>query len=67
MGSLIPIETVKDISVVLGLCAGRREMGVDTQRPVHQIHAFLNLLVPGLDTTDTIAKGLFLPVKDGQG
>ena len=65
MGSLVPIETVKDIPVVLGLCAGRREMGVDTQRPVHEIHAFLNLLVPGLRTAHTITKGLFLPVKDG--
>ena len=61
MGSLVAIETVKDVPVVLGLGTGRWQMGIDTQRPVHQIYAFLNLLEPRLRTTDAVTEGLLLP------
>jgi hypothetical protein len=63
-GSLVSIEALKEISVILGLRGRWRQMRIDTQRPVHQIYAFLNLLEPRLRTTHTVAKGLLLPPQD---
>jgi hypothetical protein len=42
-------------------------MDIDSRESLKEIHSFLNLLIPRLTlTTNPIAKGLFLSMKDGK-